>query len=332
MELHLRGEIKFPKFTAVAFDRFAPLVGKQARTPLGNSGFEIVLSVDPTKHQDWITDLDQLEHLEKVHGLSFTGLYVELFIDVADGLAKAMKTKQSHPDRRQLCERIADALEGVHDSFVEFARHDAEQYWLPRRRSPSGPLHQRLLHYEARVRVEEHWLIVSVDQHEPVEPLVVQGHEGIGPERWREFLDRLRGGGAFRTQHPYRRMLTNAQSHLRGHDLRAAIIEGVAAWEMALTALGSKTLARSATGYSLSQWMKHIEKAGLAASSALLFAMTANSAAAAESTAVRDAIELRNNVVHNGQHKLDENAVESALWAIRRVIKAFEVELADPTQ
>lgn len=327
MELHLLGQIKLPKFRSVSFDRFAPLFGTQQRTKLANTEFAVIVSVDPEKHKGWITDLDQLNNLDKVSGLAFTGVYIELFVAVADDLARAVKNTEPHPELRALCERIVTALESVHDSFVELARHEVGEYWVPRRHSPSGPLHQRLLGYETRVRCDDGWRIVAVDTHEPVEVDSV-AHVGITRDRWQAFLDRLEHGGGFRTQHPHRRLLANARAHQWSNDLRAAVIEGVAAWEMVLTRLGPRIFARSAASYTVEEWTAHIKKAGMTASSALLFAMTTNTGIVANSASVMAAIDMRNNVVHNGQHQLDPAAVDDALWAIQKTISACEEELA----
>lgn len=326
MQIHLRGEIKFPERTWVVFDQFAPLAMYQPRVPLGTTGFEFAISIDPHRHKAWPTNPGDFENPENFRGLRVTGLYIALFLDVAEDLALAAKAGEPHPDLRSLGERIAESLETVHDSIIEFARHDGGQYWLPRRNSPSAPLHQRLLHYETRVQADDGWRIISIDDHEEV-ILEIHAQRGINSERWQGFIEQVRERGAFRTHHPHRRLLANAMWHFSGNDFRAAIIEAVAAWEMIITAAGARILARSASAYSVADWAKHIEKAGLMASSALLFALTTNGLVAKEAAAVSSAMEIRNNVIHNGQQKLNEANVKAALFAIRRAILAFEEEL-----
>lgn len=112
-------------------------------------------------------------------------------------------------------------------------------------------------------------------------------------------------------------MLANAIEHLYSHDLRAAAIEVVAAWELFLHHEGPVLLAKKVgIRYDESKWAKLIAKAQLSASTDLFFALLGSDA-----LGVVDAIELRNEVIHRGKRNL---TFASCRKAVRDIVDALK--------
>ena len=318
----LRAEIAWPNYEGATFERFLPLSKITTPVQIATAGLKVAVVVDPAKHRGWVTDLD-LEHVDKTYGMNCTGVYIEMSAEVEDPLFAALKSENANSSAslREFGELVAETVESVHDSLIEFLRSEHGQHWIPRRRPVVGPLHQRLPHYDTRWRDAEGWRLLAVNMHEPV-VITAQMTNSIGPEHWAEFHTRLAGGG-YRAR-PHRRLIANAFSHLANLDLRAAIVEAVAAWEMVLNQLGPRVLARSEPAYSENEWQGLVEKAGLRASSQLFFALCREGGLAKHRAGVLDAVMLRNTVVHQGQYRLDEQRVHGMLLAVRATLRECE--------
>lgn len=326
MELNLRAELYLGEHTNLALDGFLPLASDPRFFQLADTGLAAALVMDPEKHRGWLDDLD-VQNVEKHYGLRVTGLWILLNVDVDDELATAIAGSAHTAETEEFGQKVLDAIHLIHDSIEDFARNEHHQYWLPTRRESSASLQQQLMSYDTRFRIPAGWKLLDVAPNEVM--ITVGVSRGIDIDDWTRFQQRL-SQGRLRTL-THRRFVANAFAlHDRG-DLRAAVVEAVAAWETAVNTQAPALFAQRGIGFDEGGWKKFIDQAGLRASTRLLFALLPD---ITELVQVRDpvlrALDLRNNIVHNGQRRVDDEQAREALRAIRAAITACEGEQAIP--
>lgn len=320
MEFVFRAELKFEDVPGIAFDRFLPIADQQPPVNLGQTGFRVAVGMDLKEHRGWVTDVDPHD-FGRHCGLRCHGIFILIWADLAPEVAEAVTAGRTDAETRQLGERLLGAIEAVHDALVDLVRNEQQQIQLEPRRTVSPSLQQRLMAYDTRWQVPEGWKIFCAERD--ILSFESELTRGINPEDW----DRLKSAlqrGKFRVR-PHRVLLANAFAHLEKHDFRAAIIEGVAAWEMIMNGEAVRRLAELHVSYEESDWRNLIEKAGLRASTRLFIALARD---LHELTKRRDevieAIDLRNNVVHNGQQRIDGARTKQLLRSIRAAAFACE--------
>jgi len=322
MEFQFRAEVRFDSdndLTAISFSRFLPLDSGMP-VPLGQTEFRVAVVVDPKRHRGWVSDID-LSQVEKHHGIRCRGAYIHLRADLDTDTAQALMTDTVNEKTRSFGERLLSAIELVHDILVDFARNENQQALIPPRRVRNDSIQQRLLAYDARWRVPEGWKLVDAASN----VMVIQAtlSKSIEPEDWRLFQEALTRG-KMRVQ-PHRRLLANAFSHHEKNDLRAAVVECVAAWEMVMNDQVPRRLAEVEVAYDERDWKTLIEKAGLRASTKLFLALARRMTDITKhGDMIVEAIELRNTVMHNGRHRIDGSRVKELLFAMRAVCVACE--------
>jgi hypothetical protein len=321
MIFQFRAEIRFDednKLNGISFDRFLPSA-KEPRE-LGTTGIKVALAVDPKEHRGWVSDID-FTKIDKHHGVTGTGLFIFLWVDLDEVTAKAVQSEQQTEATRALGQKLLEATHVVHDAVVDLARNEQHQAQIPSRPYSDQPLQQQLLQYSLRRRIPEGWKIFSVEENRAV--IVAQMRKGVTPEDWERLLESF-SRGRFRVK-PHRRLLANALAHFQQHDLRAAVIEAVAAWEIVMNAEAPRRLAEVKVNYAETDWKNLIEKAGLRASTRLFINLATHLPKLSEhGDDVLAMIEMRNTVIHQGQQRPDASRVMQLLRSVRAACLACE--------
>jgi hypothetical protein len=258
---------------------------------------------------------------------------VLLDAEVEAGLAEELNEGMMTANTKQFGERVADTLNRIHVSLVDFARNEKELYWLnepqlPALRGKLG-LQERLMRYETRLRVPEGWRLLVVET-QAIEVTVQLGQSAIDQEAWDHFCNTL-AAREYRAR-GHRRLLANAHSLFDKGDVRSAVVEAIAAWEFVLLNDGPTILAKHRAQLGEKDWEDLIERAGLRASSrfflAILSPVLPNLRSSAES--LLEAIDVRNQIVHKGRRRFDYEKIRRLLQAVREVI--VECELPHPAK
>jgi len=314
MIFQFRAEIRFDhedKINGISFDRFLPSAGEPVE--LGETGFKVALAVDLKQHRGWVSDID-FSKIDKHHGVRCTGLFVFLSADLDERTAALIQSGETNDDSRALGQRLLDAIKTVHDAVVDLVRNEQQQAQIPSRHDTDAPLQQQLLHYDLRWRCPEGWKLFDAETNHA--RIVGEIRKGVMPEDWERMLGSL-PRGRFRVK-PHRRLLANALAHYQRNDLRAAVIEGVAAWEMVMNAEAPRRLAEVRLDYSENDWKNLIEKAGLRASTRLFINLARHLPKLGElGDRVLALIDMRNTVIHQGQQRPDASRVMELLRAVR---------------
>ena len=277
--LSVRGQLKYDFAAGPEFCRFLPLRASAGWGPLSGTRFEVRVYVDPTVHRGWVGDIN-LDEIDKFTNPSTTGLFAELRTEIADDLAAAIASAFESADARKathdFAEETLSALRVVHRTFIAFVRHDRMQFWLrpDEDHRMLDAVDQRLGWYDARWEMPDGlWKVLhpQCPRCQAVHMIMLQGETGMTRELWAAFEDALRRG-SYRAK-PHRRLLANAFAQLGRNEVRAAIVEGVAAWELALASLAPTRLAERHVGLDDRKWKALVEKAGLRAGTDLLIAL-----------------------------------------------------------
>jgi hypothetical protein len=328
-EITIRAELEYDTFGGPTFSRFLPLRDAATWVPLGNTRFEVRLYTDPTKHRGWVTDID-LHQIDKYANPSTKGMFIELRTTVDEGMAgaiaNAFEKSEAREGTHEFSAEVLDALRAVHRIFVGFVRHDYMQYrlhpWEDHRFSEA--VDQRLGWYDARWQMPDGlWKCLHPQCSKCITPIVVVQRQTIAltKDAW-ALLEAALKDGSYRAK-PHRRLLANAFAQFDRNELRAAIIEGIAAWEMVLGSLVPLRLAEERVVFDANKWRALLEKTGLRAGTDLTFALMPQ-LAGTHGAQVVGAIEHRNNVIHNGAMRLEAREIEQCLWALRAVIANCE--------
>ena len=277
--------------------------------------------MDPAVHKGWWGDLEEGQ-IEHNFGIRVTGLWILLEVELTDQLASELVQGTEGEEQARFGREALTVIQLVHDSIVDFARNEHGQYWLAERVIGTASLQQELMHYETRIQTVEGWKLLQVARDETVLNLTVS--RGIGREDWDLFEAELRSRGRFGSP-PHRRLVANALALNSENDLRSAIVEAVAAWEMVLSTDAAERLTERHIAFTSGDWKVLIERAGLRASTRLVFGLLADiDELSRQKDSVIRALELRNNVIHNGQHRLDPHETRELIYAIRAAIRACE--------
>lgn len=269
--LTLRAQLKYDTFGGPVFCRFLPLREAAQWLRLGETRFDVRVYTDPKEHRGWVTDID-LEQIGNYTNPATTGIFVELRTDVDEALATAIADAFGNTPAREMTHDFATevlvALRAVHSIFIGFVRHDYMQYWLRpwENHRLSEAVDQRLAWYDARWQMADGaWkaLHPQCPRCMTMRTVVMRDTASLTKEAW-SALETAIQGGSYRAK-PHRRLLANAFAQLSRHDLRAAIVEGVAAWEMVLGSLVPARLAEQRVVFEETKWSALLEKAGLRA-------------------------------------------------------------------
>lgn len=321
MIFQFRAEIRFDRgdeLNGISFDRFLPSAGEP--TELGQTSIKVALAVDPKRHRGWVSDID-FSKIDKHHGINCIGLFILLFVDLDEKTAALVLSGQTNEDSRVLGQRLLEAIEIVHDAVVDLVRNEQHQAQIPSRHDSDQPLQQQLMHYDLRWLCPEGWKLFAAEPNHA--RIVVEIRKGVTPEDWTRLLESLLRG-KFRVK-PHSRLLANALAHFRRNDLRAAVIEAVAAWEMVMNAEAPRRLAEVQVNYTEADWKNLIEKAGLRASTRLFINLATHLPKLGEhGERVMAMIEMRNTVIHQGQQRPDAARVMELLRSIRAACFACE--------
>lgn len=326
MKVRLRANVDFGESSNLVLDGFLPLLDGAKFVALGDTGFSVAVVMDPAKHGGWMAELD-VDDVENHFGIHVVGLWILLDADVDEHLAEALVAGEISEDTAIFGERVLAAINLVHDSIEDFARNEHGQYWLPTRIASDVGLQQQLMRYETRIETSRGWKLLEVAPNDVV--MVLEVSRGIDQTDWQKLEEQL-ARGRFSTL-AHRRLIANAFALESRHDLRAAIVEAVAAWEMVISTLIPSLLAGRDIAFDEGEWKRFIENAGLRASTRLVFALLHDIGDLSQRReAVLQALELRNNVIHNGQQRMNPRRVSELLRAVRSAIRACEGERAVP--
>jgi len=325
IELTLRAQLKYDVFGGPTFCRFLPLRESAQWRRLGGTQFDVRLYIDPKEHRGWVTDID-LAQIERHTNPSTTGLFIELRTNVDDQIAKAIADAFEKSDAREATHEFAaqvlETLRTVHAIFVGFVRHDYMQYWLRpwENHRLADTVNQRLAWYDARWEMPDSgWKVLhpQCSRCQIVRTIVGRESATLTKEAWSS-LEKGLSNGSYRAK-PHRRLLANAFAQFDRHELRAAIIEGVAAWEMVLGSVVPTRLAEQHIVFEESKWKAILEKTGLRAGTDLVLGLVPQLAGTYAGDLLK-AVERRNNVIHGGATRLDAAEIERCLWALRVTI------------
>jgi hypothetical protein len=335
MKIQLRAVIEFAEHDdfrivgGICFDRFLPFAENARPMIFRDTGLTATLVADPTKHLgSWERDAIETGNVAKRLGLSCSGLYVLLEAEVEAALADELNEGTMTPNTKQFGERVADTLNRIHVSLIDFARNERQLYWLndPRRpalREERG-VQERLMRYETRLRVPDGWRLLVVEPQK-IEATLRLGQSAIDREAWDHFCNTLADRGYRARGH--RRLLANAHSLFDKGDVRSAVVEAIAAWESVLVNDGPTILAKHRAQLGVKDWEDLIERAGLRASSrfflAILSPVLPDLKSSAES--LMEAIDVRNQIVHKGRRRFEYEEIRRLLQAVREVIVACEL-------
>jgi hypothetical protein len=202
MKIQLRAVMEFAEHDdfrivgGICFNGFLPFAENARPMIFRDTGLTATLVADPTKHLGgWERDAIETGNVAKRLGLSCSGLYVLLEAEVEAGLAEELNKGMMTADTKQFGETVADTLERIHVSLIDFARNERELYWLndPWRSAPREELgvQQRLMRYETRLRVPEGWRLLVVETQANEAMTVHLGQSAIDQEAWDHFCNTL---------------------------------------------------------------------------------------------------------------------------------------------
>jgi hypothetical protein len=326
-DLLLRGQLLYDMFAGPTFCRFLPLRDAAQWGRLCDTRFEVRLYTDPSQHRGWVTDID-LDKIDRHTNPSTRGIFIELRTAIDDDIATALAGDQkAGAAAHDFAAEVLGALRVVHGVFVAFVRHEHMQHWLgawENHRLGEG-LDQRLLWYDARCELPDgRWKYLHSQCPRcltTTSAIVMRDTIPLTKDAW-SLLEKAVQSGHYRAK-PHRRLLANAFAQFDRHELRAAIVEAVATWEMVLGSVVPTRLAEQHVRFDEVRWKAMLEKLGLRGGTDLAVALLPG-LLDHYAEALRGAIECRNNVIHNGATKLDPAAVAGWLWALRAAIGKCE--------
>lgn len=306
--------------------RFMPVAAEEEFCQLAGTEFKFKVAVEPTQVR--MIGQRTVEQLKRFRTLPLSAVELYLTVECVGRLEVEITDRKHTSTTLAFGQNVLSAIECIHDSLVDFVRHDQGQWWVPSRPPRETNIDQHLAWYDTRFLGDadgEHgWVALQVTR----EPISATGtiREGISREAWDRWRTSLEEGRSLRIA-PYKRMLANARAHLASFDFRAAIIEAVVAWEVFLSQRAPQLLAkRFSVNYSSENWSKLIARAQLSTSTELFLAFADISA-----PKLVGAIALRNEVVHRGARPNKDRSEEAVLAVATALRAADEADSAGPS-
>ncbi len=215
-----------------------------------------------------------------------------------------------------------------YNRFVGYVRAAKGQSWLKERAAVSGSLYAELHALAAKARIADGpWFDLTAPPVIEWQGMVPSQERCIVESDWAALCNHVQQG---RKPPLVGQLLANAEEHLRAGHERAAVTESVSALEFAVHQFAKKAkselwASRFSGRVQAGSLAKHVEHLGFTATISYLFPviLPEEHVPLEVIQACRDAIEERNNVVHNGKRQVDPAAVWRFLKGIRSLCAAL---------
>lgn len=257
---------------------------------------------------------------------------------VTETLKKYIESKQDdreidetlENEHQQLATKMVHLIVDTYNRIVQYVRSCLGQYWVTET-AVRNSTYEQCLRFDCRVPIAgELWLLFAPRSanREPI-TIVLDTSRHINKDTWSE----LRAFVEERKRPPrYKELFTGAEEiKSLGHN-RGALLEGIAALESALQRFIQSPHAENLYGHKLKNRMegaslaKQVQHMGFSGSIAFLLPVIIDEALlpTAIVEGCRTAIEVRNNVVHNGQRDVKPEVLKKCLSSIRGYCAALE--------
>jgi hypothetical protein len=225
---------------------------------------------------------------------------------------------------RELTGRIHRNVLFGFNRVIGHVRAERGQYWLEEHKADGRDIHSDFIRFRAKVSVAGSELVRLVDTGTGV----FRGwwcpvSRRVGSDDWKAI-----GRVMHRRPDTVGTLLTAADDYRSQDQTRTAVIEAVSALEIAVGNFADRSRAAdrfygSSERFGVANLKAHRRHLGFTATVSYLFPMifTEEQVSAATLSDCRDAIEERNNIVHNGQRTVKPEKIDRYLESIRRLCK-----------
>jgi hypothetical protein len=333
MSLHLKVNLAFPQ--NIMFSGFLPEAEADwLHVNLGEGKYRLTLYLSHRKKQldnvsDIPTDPEELKHYVTLYCSSLT---VEIEATEVDlDIVNALEAGQPAENTEGLAREIFDVVLEVHNGLVSYFRNMAKEYWL----EPLAPDPRNYRQF-----IQHRWRLSWLDSRGEWRPfpftkevtgyLTAQLQErGVDRDKWTEVAPFIERGARAPMRHV---LIANSLQHLSQRNGRLAVVEAVIALESALKQLLPGVIL-DLLGIPQTDAMRLdealdslIHKAGLWPVTELGVEMIWTKAGPTREDidTVRDAINVRHQVVHDPRREVSTSDAHEYVFAVRRLIAALE--------
>jgi hypothetical protein len=234
--------------------------------------------------------------------------------------------------QKEFAKQILDFLASRINRIIEYARYHKGQYWISDIKSDPMNPGNAYREYKSQMKIgEQDWSPWNPYANEYVIILKeLDQNRCLHRNDWPKLKEYVTGSA----KPPFiRHILANAEWHADQGHLRVALTEGVAALESAIddlfqqSSIGKKWINSLKSGrLKLESLHKVVEKFGLRGTLEVLFPIIflEDKLPTKLLNSCIDAVNLRQNVVHNKARSLDKNKVQLYLDAIRKICDFLE--------
>ena len=324
MPLKLRMNLKFDG--NLIFREFLPETDSGALHLLVSDIYRVKIFLsDRDEQTDHVADLPS--DVSNHETLRCCGLTMEVdVLNVAPDVLSALDTNRPTEKTEEFGREIFELVRNVQNGLINYFRNIAKQFWLEPI-APDPRNWQNFLDSYDTVWLDSTgtWQRFLVSRKYVIHIAAEVFTGGVDRNQWREvvaFIERGARSPMIDT------LISNSLKHLDENNGRMATLESVIALEAAINRLLPKVISRlpGAPQIEPSQISKLIEKAGLRATATvgLMLIQTPAGLNPEDIQIVGEAINARNNVVHNQGRLVEVALARQYVGAIRRVIATFD--------
>lgn len=239
-------------------------------------------------------------------------------------------------EHQQLATNVVHLIIDTYNRIVQYVRNYLGQYWVTETALRSSA-YEQCLRLKCRVPIDgDLWLLFAPRRgNSMLITVVLDTSRHINEKNWAELCSFVEQN---KKSPRYKELFTGAEEiKSYGHN-RAALLEAIAALESALQRFAQSPNAEKLYGHKLKSRMesasltKQVQHMGFSGSIGFLLPVILDEALlpTAIVEGCRIAIEVRNNVVHNGQRDIKPDVLNKSLSSIRGYCAALEAVVNNP--
>ncbi len=236
------------------------------------------------------------------------------------------KSRQAYDE---LCQEILTTAIDSFNRLIAYFKLEKGQFWLEQRMVNFGRMASDFNEFRAQIKCGDRgWVRWAPTQSTTIIGTVPDDSRLVSESDWPEAVDFIKGD-----HRPtlFRELLSNAETLASLGFRRSAIIEGVAALEVAISGFARDPKAEAFSGR-LSEDMNkkslktQIEHLGISGTIRYLFPLLfdKDKLPAEVLRRCQEAYDIRGNVVHHGQREVDEISVQTTLQSLRQMCEILK--------
>jgi hypothetical protein len=317
---------------ALTFYRWLPL-GRENGIAINENDFEITLwfDIEATRWASVIKEEDLERNINVLaHYLFATIEFVTGDMELLNYIKNKDYTRLPNKEEKELQEKYEKFGEAILKSTLErvnrlisYARDIKGQYWLKRYIINLGQSSQIFINFNAKACInEENWFRFSPGATYKIESKIESESRYILKDEWSKVKDFVRSE---KKAPAFGELISNAEELFGNGFLRSAITEATSALEISINKFGDSRVANDKLSMIYSERIgiqklkNQIEHLGVSGTINYLLPLilTEDILPTEVLEGCQLAIELRNNILHNGQRKIEQNETRKCISSIR---------------